>query len=187
VEISSVALQLAYAVRRERLGRRRLADRSGLTEMVVRVELERMRSEGLVRLDRSGVALTIKGKRQFAAYLDCIRSVHDLHLGSLQLDVHEAAAHLSSVTVPPAWMLRDEAIREGATALMLLVHTSNGWAFSHNQETIRSLNPADADEIETTFSDANDEDLLIIVSGPTRQQDRRGLWRVIRAIVQQKT
>ncbi|MBE0635109.1 hypothetical protein IH601_03840 [Candidatus Bipolaricaulota bacterium] len=183
---SVMALQFAYYMSKKSLGRRRLASRTGLTEMVVRVELERMRSQGIVQFDHSGVNLTAKGQYQFAPFLKRIQWVDEVCLKTLRLDAIEIAAHLSSEAAsPPAWILRDEAIREGATGMMLMVHGAAGWMFSHDREAIRKLNSADADEIEARFPDARPGDFLLIVSAPTRKQAGCGLWRGIQSIQQQ--
>ncbi len=182
MESSLVALQLAYHITRERLGRRRLAKRAGLTEMVVRAELERMRSSGWIRIQRAGVEWTSAGKRAFAQLLDPIRHVDDLSLKSLQLDRAQIGALLSDSTPPPAWQLRDAAIREGATGVMLMLHDATGWVFSHDFEPVRQRNPEDADEIERVFADAGEGDLLLIVFAPARRQAGRGLWRGVQTI-----
>ena len=186
MKTSVMAFQLAYYISNESFGRRRLANRTGLTEMVVRVELERMRSQGLVQFDHSGVELTVMGQRHFAPSLKHVRLVSEVSLNTLQLDAIEIGAHLSGKkTVPPAWILRDEAIREGATGMILMIYGASGWVFSHDRETIRELNPEDADEIEENFPDARQGDLLLIVSASTRRQAGRGLWRGIQSIQQQ--
>lgn len=182
METSIIALQLAYHISRERLGRRRLAERIGQGEMVVRIELERMRDAKLIRLLRSGAELTSEGRHHFSGCLQNIRLVNDLKLASLRLDAVNVGAHLSATNVPSAWVLRDEAIREGATAILLFVRTSGSWVFSHNNEPVQILNPLDVDEMEAAFPNANEKDLLMIVSGATRGQAIGGLWRCIRTV-----
>lgn len=182
METSVVALQLAYHISRESLGRRRLAEKIGQGEMVVRIELERMRDAKVIQLLRSGAELTAKGRLHFSKCLQSIRLVNDLKLASLRLDAVNVGVHVSAFDVPSAWLLRDEAIREGATAILLLVRTSGGWVFSHNNEPVQTLNPLDVDEIEAAFPNADEKDLLIIISGPTRRQTICGLWRCIRTV-----
>lgn len=179
MEESVSALQLAYHISQVRLGRRRLALRTGLTEMTVRIELERLRDRGLVRLRRSGVELTPAGQRRFARFLEPIRSVAEVVLTSLRVDDVGLAAHLAAEETRPAWTLRDTAIREGASGLLLLRFGGGHWAFAHDGESIRLRNPHDAGTIEAAFSDPREGDLLLIASGPSLACAGRGLWSAV--------
>lgn len=178
MEESIVALQLAYHVRRVRLGRRRLAELTGLTEMAVRIELERLRGRDLVSLPRSGVELTAAGTRRFEPILEPIRAIARVELTSLRLATVTLAAHVGARAVPPVWTLRDGAIREGATGFLLLRFHPDGWTFGHNSEPIARRNPRDAATIESTFPEPRDGDLLLIASGPDLRRAGLGLWQV---------
>ena len=180
---SVVALQLAYHISHARLGRRRLGLRTGLTEMTVRVELERMRDRGLVRLLHAGVELTPAGRRRFAGFLRSIRAVAEIELTSLRVDDIGLAAHLATGDTAPVWALRDEAVREGATGLLLLRFGPQGWCFAHDNEPIRLRNPRDAAMMDSTLPDARRGDLLLIASGPDLKRAGLGLWRAILAVL----
>lgn len=65
----AITHQLVFLLAREKLGRRSLAQRSGLSEMTVRLELERLRDEDLVAAVKSGVTLTDSGERRFQPLL----------------------------------------------------------------------------------------------------------------------
>jgi len=65
----AITHQLVFLLAREKLGRRSLAQRSGLSEMTVRLELERLRDEGLVAAVKSGGTLTDSGERRFRPLL----------------------------------------------------------------------------------------------------------------------
>ncbi|TSA49489.1 hypothetical protein D4R47_03740, partial [archaeon] len=69
-QIDATTLQLVFLLGRECLGRRRLARRADLSEMTVRIQLERLRDQGFLVLDKSGGALTSVGKERFAPVLD---------------------------------------------------------------------------------------------------------------------
>jgi hypothetical protein len=183
MEESVAAVQLAYHMARSRLGRRRLALRTGLTEMAVRIELERLRDRKLVVLERSGVALTASGRRRFAPLLEPVRSVRGVELTSLRIGDVGLAAHLTGGKAGPIWTLRDAAIREGATGLLLLRFGSDGWCFAHDAEPIRRRNPRDAMTIDETFPDQREQDLLLIASAPDLARAGLGLWRVVLAVV----
>jgi len=179
----SVALQLAYHISTARLGRRRLAARTGLSEMAVRIELERMRDRGFVRLLRSGVELTAAGVRRFAPLLEPIRSVVRIELTSLRLGDVALAAHIAGRAAPPVWMLRDDAVRKGATGLLLLRFRTDGWCFAHDAEPVDRGNPKDAAKIGSAFPDPSDGDLLPIAFGPSVKDAGLGLWRAVHALL----
>jgi len=183
VEESVSALRLAHHISTSRLGRRRLALRTGLTEMTVRIELERMRSRGFIRLRRSGAELTTSGRRHFGPLLDPIRSVAEVELTSLRVGDISLAAHLARSKMGPVWTLRDEAVREGSTGLLLLRFGRDGWSFAHDDEPIRPDNPEDTRTIDTTFPEPSEGDLLLIASGPDLRSAGRGLWRVVLTIL----
>ena len=180
---SITALQLAFLLQEERLGRRRLADRTGLSEMTVRLELENLRDRGLVRLDRSGCTLTDEGLRAFSPVLNPVVKVMPLELSGLRIDDISLAVHLRMRrNAPAAWQLRDEAIREGASGLIMLSRQNDEWIFSHDKEPIRVQYLSDARQLEQSFQDARPDDQLMIVSGPDRTVCAQGLWRAIRVI-----
>jgi hypothetical protein len=179
VEESAAAVQLAYHITLARLGRRRLGLRTGLTEMTVRIELERLRDRGFVRLQRSGVELTPAGRRRFARVLKPIRSIAEVELTSLRVGDVGLAAHLATGDTGRVWALRDEAVREGATGLLLLRFDPDGWRFAHSDEPIRLQNPHDAATIDAAFPDPHREDSLLIASGPDLKSAGLGLWRAL--------
>jgi len=80
----AITHQLVFLLARQKLGRRSLAQRSGLSEMAVRLELERLRDEGLVAPVKSGVTLTDSGERRFRSLLAHVRTLkaHLLQLGN---------------------------------------------------------------------------------------------------------
>ncbi len=181
-----IALELAYHLQQERLGRRRLAERTGLTEMVVRSELERMREHGWIVLPRSGAELTSVGRRRFGPLLAGVRAVRSLKLETLRLD-DVALAGLVTVNAPPtAWGLRDCAIREGGSGLLLFVRYDTEWAFSHDAESIRSRNPSDAAAIEAAFPQAMPKDYLIVTFARSCRTAATALWHAMVASLRER-
>jgi hypothetical protein len=180
MEPSALAIQLAYHIRTARLGRRRLASRTGNSEMVVRLELDRMRDEHLIAMERSGAMLTAAGERVFAPILDIVRAVRPVVLNELRIDAVELAAHIKAQSAPVAWAVRDRAIRQGATGCLVLVYESGEWTFSHNREPVRRNNPTDADALADMFPDPGDGALLLIVAAPSLGVAALGLWEVVR-------
>ena len=182
MEHSITALRLAFLLQKERLGRRRLATRTGLSEMTVRLELEQLRSRGLVQLDQLGCKLTDKGLSTFSPVLNLVVKVLPVELDGLQIDTVSLAAHLRRARVPAAWQLRDEAIREGASGLIMLSQHEDEWIFSHDQEPVRVQYLDDAQQLDQIFQEVNPNDVVLIVSGPDRGVCAQGLWRTIRVI-----
>ena len=183
MEFSITALQLAFLLQDERLGRRRLAARTGISEMTVRLELEQLRTCQLVRLDRQGCELTDEGLRTFSPVLGLVVKVLPVELTGLRIDVVSLAAHLRGRDhVPAAWKLRDEAIRAGASGLIMLSRHEGEWTFSHDQELVRVQYLNDAEQLEQSFPEANPNDFVLIASGPDRSVCAQGLWRAIRVI-----
>ena len=180
---STIALQIAFMLREQSLGRRRLAERAGLGEMAVRLELERLRGQGLVHLDRSGCRLTSEGSREFAPVLDRVRRIIPLDLIELRMDDAHMAAHLiGGLHVPSAWELRDAGIREGATGLISLSWADGEWVFSHNQEAIREQNPHDAEQLDELLPHPEPEDSLFLAAAPDRVTCTSSLWAAIRTL-----
>lgn len=184
----AAGLQLVYHIGKARaakkhIGRRRLASISELTEMSVRLELQRLRDAGWVTVDRSGIELTESGQRRFSSVLDRIREVREIDLTSLRIDTCMLAGLVAAPTSDSAWTLRDHAVREGATGLLLLEYEASGWCFTHNHEPIVVHNPEDAETVRAAFPEAGQQDRLILASAPDRRRAGLGLWHVIRAIV----
>jgi len=180
----AVRLQLVYHVDRAQaakghLGRRRLAAVSGLSEMSVRLELQRLRDAGWVTLDRSGVKLTKSGRRRFASVLDRIRDVREVDLTSLRLDACALAGLVAVHERSAVWAVRDLAVREGATGLLLLRFSPAGWSFSHDGELVAERNPADAATLATIFRDAIADDSLVVAFAPDLGSVGLALWRVL--------
>jgi len=151
--------------------------------MEVRLELERLRDLGLVRLGRAGAKLTRAGLARFALLFEQLHSVFPLELVSLQLDAVALAAHLSAEERSPAWTFRDCAVREGATGLVLLRFGRTGWVFAHNDEPIGAHNPQDKAVINVAAHEPRCGDRLVIACGPDRRRTGLGLWRVIQGMI----
>jgi len=180
----AIRLQLIYHVGKAHaakghLGRRRLASISGLSEMSVRLELQRLRDAGWVTLDRSGVKLSKSGQRRFASVLNRIHNVRKVALTSLRLDTCALAGLVAAHERSAVWAVRDLAVREGATGLLLLRFSALGWSFSHDGEPVAERNPTDAMTLTTTFPEATTDDRLVIAFAPDRCSAGLALWRIL--------
>jgi predicted transcriptional regulator len=178
-----MTLEVAFLLKEERLGRRSLAQQTGLSEMTIRLELERLQKKGLITTDRRGVTLSALGRERFSPLLKHIKHVAEPSLHSLSQDTVTQVALLSCPTTRPPWWYRDLVVREGGSALILIRYGPEGWCFSHNEEKVSDQNPHDERMIEGAFPLRREDDLLLIVSAPERKSAGLGLWRVITEIL----
>jgi len=172
-------LQLIYEIERNRFGRRRLAESTGRTEMSVRLDLERLRDEGLIELRRTGTKMTAAGRRRFSSLFRDILDVRPLAVTTLAVDTACVAAQVRSGDMPPAWVARDIAVRGGATGLVLLRFAEGCWVFGHDSEPVRDRNPADAAAIDEAFASPKPGDLLLLSFGPDSGSAAGGLWALL--------
>jgi predicted transcriptional regulator len=179
-----IAYQLLYELRATPLGRRTLVKRTGLTESVVRTELEKLEARKLVSFSKFGTALTARGRRFLSEKLSAIIDIREAQLKNLMLDrygrmalVRGAADGLS------AWLYRDIAVREGATAALFLTKRQGVLRFVEEREALAKKNPDDSRLIEQAFPAMKNDDLIIIAFGPDPGAAARGLWAVLWALV----
>jgi len=172
-------LQLIYEIERNRFGRRRLAESTGRTEMSVRLDLERLRDEGLIELRRTGTALTEAGRRRFSSLFSDVLDVRPVDLTTLAVDKACTAAQVRMRDMPSAWVARDIAVRGGATGLVLLRFEEGRWAFTHDGEPVRDRNSADASRIDEAFASPEAGDVLLLSFGPNAGMAARGLWTLL--------
>lgn len=182
---SGTTLQLLHEIRRRPSGRRRLAEATGRSEMAVRLELDRLRGRGLIELRREGPRITEAGRRGFEQLFRSVHDVQSIELSALQLDEVGVGAHILLAIEAPAWVLRDLAVRQGASGLVLLRREGGTWRFAHDGEPVGLRNPRDDGRIEKAFSGASSGDALILSFGPDRRSAGCGLWAVLAEILAQ--
>ncbi len=179
-----IAYQLLYELRNAPLGRRTLVDRTGLTESVVRTELEKLEAQKFVSFSKLGTALTVRGRRFLSERLGMITDVRDAHLKNLMLDCHGRMAHVRGAADGfSAWLYRDIAIRKGATAALFLTKRKDTLCFVEEREALAAKNPDDSRMLEQAFPDLKNGDLIVIVFGPEKGIATRGLWAVLWELV----
>lgn len=172
-------------------GRRSLAKASGLGEIVVRQEVERLERLGLVAIDRRGARLTARGREEFAAILARVKGVRELQLRGLALDrftLGAVVARAGGAEAGPAgrrasWQLRDLAVREGASGVLLIAYTASALRFSDSSEPVGARNPEDAALLREGFPGLEEGDLLVLVCAAGRGAAYLGLWRIILELI----
>lgn len=178
-----IASQLAWLLRCGAQGRRSLARATGLGEIVVRQELERLHSLGLVEMERRGTLLTPKGRREFATVLSQVKEVEELELRELGLDRLTVGALIGgTVESGLSWRFRDLAIRTGASGAILISCTPQGPQFADSDEPLAARNPRDATLLQERFP-ARAGDLIVLVSAPDRGRAHLGLWEIITVLL----
>ncbi len=179
-----IAYQLLYELRATPLGRRTLVKRTGLTESVVRTELEKLEAHKLVSFSKLGTALTARGRRFLSEKLGAIIDVREAQLKNLMLDRYGRMAHVRGAADGfSAWLYRDIAVREGATAALFLAKRKGALCFIEEHEALAKQNPEDSEMLERAFPSLKNGDLIIIVFGPEKRAAARGLWAVLWALL----
>lgn len=175
-----IASELAWLLNRSPRGRRSLARTTGLGEIVVRLELERLHQLGLVEMDRRGTRLTPQGQREFAAVIARVKEIRELQLSELALDRFTLGAQVSEAGKGGAsWRLRDLVIREGASGAIFITGPATELRFSDSNEPLARRNPKDARLLQESFPGQEEGDLLVLVSAPERGRAHLGLGRII--------
>ena len=179
-----IAYQLLYELREAPVGRRTLQARTGLTESVVRTELEKLEARKLVSFSKLGTALTARGRRFLSEKLGAIIDVREAQLKNLMLDRYGRMAHVRKAADGfSAWLYRDIAVREGATAALFLTKRQGVLCFIEEREALAQKNPDDSRLIEQAFPTIKNNDLIVIVFGRAQGAAARGLWAVLWALV----
>lgn len=175
----ALGLQLLYHLQHDTVGRRRLAHRIGRTEMVVRKALDELRVAGLIHVDRNGLRWTPLASTRYGDLMRSVRSVGSLALNLWGESVETSIAHLGITPRKQAWALRDAALAQGASGLVLLTFVSGLWRFAHNAEPLEEKNPSDAMALRCKLSEPKIGDALILVRAAIPTAAGQGLWTAI--------
>ena len=151
--------------------------------MRVRLELEALREDGVVRLEKSGVHLTPRAITRIVPRLAAVKCQRVLPLQDLGLAGLLIGVHLVAEPLAPTWQYRDLAVRRGGTGLVLLRHHHGAWRFSHDLEPLEGWSPRDAGVISSGFSDPSEGDHVAIAAGPNRGVAGLALWAVVTEIL----
>lgn len=178
----SIANQLIYLLSEEALGRRSLVKHTGLTESVVRRELEKLREQGIVSMSKLGTQLTLPGKRRFRKVLQDVKQIKELKLKELSIDRFNMAALVRGIRELKTWHYRDLAIREGASGAIFISCTKDKLRFTDSEAEIKERNPKDARMVKEAFTAREDGDLIVIVFAKAKKEASMGLWRIISKI-----
>jgi hypothetical protein len=187
-ELNPIQNALIYALREAPLGRRTLVRQTGITEMTVRTQLEKLRALGFVNMAKGGTSLTPRGLAAFKDGLRRIAQVGPLPLSELTLDRHNVAALVTQAgqALREGWRYRDLAVRTGATGALFLTRGSEHWHLSDDLRPLHEKNPRDAKMIEAGYV-TRPGDGLVIVFGVDKTRAGLGLWEILTAVVAQES
>jgi hypothetical protein len=158
-------------------------ERTGLTESVVRTELEKLATRRLVVFSKLGTVLTERGQQVLSAELNSVVDLREVRLHNLMLDRYNRMAQVrGAATGFQTWLYRDRAIREGATAALFFTKQKEALYFIEEERPLAEHNPDDSRLLEQAFPQLRHGDLIVIVFGPTRGAAARGLWAVLWAL-----
>lgn len=175
----AVWFSLLFHLGARRMGRRRLAEAAGMTEMVVRQAIDELRLSGLVRAERTGLFLTDAARTRYGALLASVRAITPLSLDLLGSTTGFLAGHLAFTPAEPAWALRDVALARGASGLILLIYAEGAWCFAHNREPFGEKNPHDAAVLRQQIAGPEENDALAAVCAPSMHEAHRALWALM--------
>jgi hypothetical protein len=176
--------QLIYALKDEILGRRTLVQRTGLTESVVRTELEKLAAQKFVRFEKAGTLRTTKAKEAYIKLFKRIVQIEEPDLTELKLDAHNRAALVRAGAAGlKTWALRDLAVREGASGSLFIVRRQAELCLFDETTSLAKQNPIDGRRLEKVFPGLAEGDLIVIVFAPTRANAGAGLWRILTEII----
>jgi len=157
------------------IGRKKLSERLGIGEGAVRTMLQRLRSESLIEvLGKSGCRLSEKGRKVAEQLKKKIKTVGSLeielpwdHPSNYVVIVKEAAEN-----VKRGLEQRDEAIRAGASALMVLTYL-NGKLMMPGIADLTSERPGFASKLIELVKPENG-DVILISAGSSANEARKG-------------
>lgn len=180
---NDIAASLLFALQQSPLGRRTLVQRVGVTESTVRTQLNKLHARGWVDFAKSGTSLTASARKAFSPFLEAIRSVRTLNLDDLDLAPWQCAVQVRGVSLLQSpLILRDRAIQGGASGALLLVY-SDKLTFFDSQDALETSYPQSNDALLQVFPTLRREDLLLVAFANDVNQAKRGLWRMVVALL----
>jgi hypothetical protein len=150
--------------------------------MRTRLLLEDLKRQGLVRYDRKGTRLTDKGLSVFRRLAARVGNIDSVEAGRLALDKAALAAHVRGMENARVIELRDEAIRAGASGIIMLEMTRRGLVMPPSRTQVREYKQ-DLDRIAEAFGPA-EGDSVIVSFGRDAQSAGDGLWAALSVLTQ---
>ena len=171
-----------YLVGENNLGRRRLAEELGLTESKTRTMLKHLKNSGYVETGEK-TNLTSEGEKIFSGIQKKILKVSEVDLSYLGMGEEAVAAVVKLEKDFKVIELRDEAVRAGAKGLTVLEY-QNDFTFPEDEDPDVKKFEKDIELLEKVFTPRKG-DKLLISSGNSEENARKGLWRGLYHLLQE--
>jgi len=156
------ALMMLILIRDRKIGRKRLSQLLGLGEGSVRSLIKKFTSLGLVKTDRGGCFLTVKGKRVLDDLLEILEAPTPVHLDLIgqgyALVIRGMPSPKDVITI------RDNVVRHGGRGALVLYMGADGLIFPESGDLLRNYSQEDEVKLIQRFN-LKEGDLLIIGFG----------------------
>ncbi len=184
LERPHLELGLLFHLRGGPLGRRTLVERTHWTESVVRTELEKLEALGWVEFAKPGTFLSDAASFTLDEFFARVPRVAEIELIEMGLDRAACGALVRGVThTPKTWQVRDAAVREGATGILLLTREPSGLKLTDVDASFSRRNAHDAARVEAALGPSEVGDWVVIVFAGDAGRASAGLWRALSGIV----
>ncbi|MFB6116656.1 MAG: DUF4443 domain-containing protein [Candidatus Nanosalina sp.] len=170
-----------YLIGEKHLGRRRLAEELGLTESKTRTMLKHLKNSGYIQTGDK-TRLTSEGEKILSEIQERLQKVSEADLGYLGMGEEAVAALVKLEEDFNVIQLRDEAVRAGARGLTVLEHQKN-FTFPEDEDPEEERFKKDTELLEEIFAPEKG-DKLLISSGDSEEDARKGLWRALHHLLQ---
>ena len=180
LERPHLSMGLLHHLREGAVGRRTLVERTGWTESVVRTELEKLESHGWVEFAKPGTSLSPAASERLADFFEQVPRVARLDLAEIELDRSACGALVRAHSDPPkTWQVRDSAIREGASGILILRKEASGLRLLDVDASFSRRNPHDAARVESTLGPLEPGDFAVIVFASDAARAMAATWRAL--------
>jgi predicted transcriptional regulator len=178
---TSYAVLALYYLGNEEIGRRKLADRLGLTESRTRTMLEHLRVEGLVEAGKTMNLTTSRGEELFGEINGKLVEIREVDLENISMRGENITALMRDVNVKSSIRVRDEAVRGGARGMTILTYDER-FNFPEEQKPDSEKIEAELEHLEEQFP-AERGDKLLISSAENINEAKQGLWNAVSAVL----
>jgi len=157
------------------VGRIKLSKELVLGEGATRTLLKHLKSEGMTRSSRSGISFSEQGKMLFSVLQSRLSEGVEVPSSTITIGAFNIAVLVrdSAKAVGSGMEQRDVAIKSGASGATTLVFSGNKLSMPKCVDDVSEDAPVLHDELVTKLK-PNQNDVIIVGSGETRQQAEMG-------------
>ncbi len=157
----------------EPLGRKMLSRILRVTEGIVRSMIIRLKRQGYITVDKTGVGITSEGRLEFQKRLEKmnIESIRDFPCEGLNIGPSSMAILIRGVLVHRGTLCleeRDQAVRAGALGAVTIVYSNGVYTMPGVYENLEVEAPKWYKAILNTFKQPKGEACIVVVFGENR-------------------